>query len=246
MLKQDLAAAGIPYKDDRGDAFDFHALRGECASLLIESGVAPKQAQEIMRHSSIGLTMDTYAKVLGKKRKAQAVASLPDLSLPESQQQEAVRTGTDAADVTPESLRKVYSQDDSHRTESDSIGHGNSNSDPETAIVVQNRGHAEIVDPGVAGSNPVFHPSHLLESPLSLAGSGLRGAGLSCWLLGERRRAGIGTSGCRPIGPEYRLDTVLPRSDRGGPKRPASGSRTCEVPCRWLEVLESRVRIWYA
>jgi integrase len=111
MLREDLAEAGIPYADDKGDVFDFHALRGETASLLIDAGVDPKQAQEIMRHSSIGLTMDVYAKIIGGKKKAQAIAALPDLSLSSLRDEEAVKTGTDDRDVTAESLRKVYSQD---------------------------------------------------------------------------------------------------------------------------------------
>jgi len=122
MVKQDLDAAGLPYTDDQGNVFDFHSLRVETASLLVNAGVDPKQAQEIMRHSSIGLTMDTYAKVLGGRKKAQAVASLPDLSLPESQRQAAAKTGTDSRDSMPESLTKVYAQDGKDRISSDSIG----------------------------------------------------------------------------------------------------------------------------
>ncbi len=99
MLQEDLAEAKIAYKDDQGDVFDFHSLRVECASLLIDSGVDPKQAQEIMRHSTIGLTMDIYTKVLGRKKKAQAIANLPDLSLPQSRRQSMPKTGTDNGPV---------------------------------------------------------------------------------------------------------------------------------------------------
>lgn len=60
MFKADLAAAGIAYKDESGRVFDFHALRGQCASLLAASGVHPKTAQELMRHSDINLTMGIY------------------------------------------------------------------------------------------------------------------------------------------------------------------------------------------
>lgn len=104
MLREDLDAAGLPYKDDQGNVFDFHSLRVETASLLIDAGVSPKAAQEVMRHSSIGLTMDIYAKVLAGKSKAQAVAALPDLSLPESQRQTAARTGTDDLPLTNEGI----------------------------------------------------------------------------------------------------------------------------------------------
>jgi hypothetical protein len=42
MLLIDLATAGIPYQDDAGRYFDFHAMRGQFVSLLAASGVHPK------------------------------------------------------------------------------------------------------------------------------------------------------------------------------------------------------------
>jgi integrase len=60
MIRADLAAAGIPYADEEGRYFDFHALRGQFISLLAASGVHPKVAQVLARHSSITLTMDYY------------------------------------------------------------------------------------------------------------------------------------------------------------------------------------------
>jgi integrase len=60
MLSADLAAAGIPYQDDAGRYFDFHALRGQFISLLAARGVHPKVAQALARHSTITLTMDYY------------------------------------------------------------------------------------------------------------------------------------------------------------------------------------------
>lgn len=77
MLREDLKTAGIEYKDDRGHVFDFHSLRGECATLLIEAGVEPKVAQEILGHSDIRLTLQTYARVLkGKSKKHAAVDAI--------------------------------------------------------------------------------------------------------------------------------------------------------------------------
>ncbi len=154
MVGQDLKAARLPYKDDQGDVFDFHALRVECASLLIDSGVDPKQAQDIMRHSSIGLTMDVYAKIVGGKNKARAVASLPDLSLPESQRQAAARTGTDDRDILPESLRKVYAEAGKDRMKSDNIGQVTCDIASATAFSSQNQGSGWTVDPKVEGSRP--------------------------------------------------------------------------------------------
>jgi integrase len=60
MLRDDLAAAGIPYQDDAGRYFDFHAMRGQFISLLAAKGVHPKVAQALARHSTITLTMDYY------------------------------------------------------------------------------------------------------------------------------------------------------------------------------------------
>jgi excisionase family DNA binding protein len=60
MIRRDLIRAGIPYQDDSGRYFDFHATRGQFISLLAARGVHPKVAQILARHSSINLTMDYY------------------------------------------------------------------------------------------------------------------------------------------------------------------------------------------
>jgi|GEM_PF-400459 len=60
MLRVDLAAAGIEHEDSAGRVLDFHALRHSFASWLSKAGVAPKAAQELMRHSDIRLTMKWY------------------------------------------------------------------------------------------------------------------------------------------------------------------------------------------
>ena len=56
MLRQDLARAGIPYRDTSGLVFDFHALRCQCATLADQAGVTPRVVQKLMRHSSLELT----------------------------------------------------------------------------------------------------------------------------------------------------------------------------------------------
>jgi len=93
MLQADLADAGIDYVDESGRVFDFHALRGQCASLLAASGVHPKVAQSIMRHGDINLTMSRYTHVL-RGQESEAVSKLPDLSLPSGKRKNAA-TGTD-------------------------------------------------------------------------------------------------------------------------------------------------------
>lgn len=75
MLRADLKVVGIPYKDEAGRDFDFHALRHQCGTLLAAAGVTPKEAQDILRHSDINLTMRVYTHTL-KGSKAAAVSKL--------------------------------------------------------------------------------------------------------------------------------------------------------------------------
>ena len=43
-----------------GEVIDFHSLRHTCGAWLAMTGVYPKVVQQVMRHQSITLTMDTY------------------------------------------------------------------------------------------------------------------------------------------------------------------------------------------
>lgn len=92
MIKADLEDAGVPYVDDAGRFADFHSLRHTTGSLLAASGVHPKVAQSIMRHSNINLTMSLYTHTL-REQESEATENLPDLSLPSGKKQKA--TGTD-------------------------------------------------------------------------------------------------------------------------------------------------------
>ena len=76
MLQFDLKAAGIPFKDEQGRFFDFHALRCQFATNLAKQGVHVSVAQGLMRHSRPELTSNIYTKIdLGPK--AAAVNKLP-------------------------------------------------------------------------------------------------------------------------------------------------------------------------
>ena len=77
VLRADLKAAGIPYRDATGAAFDFHALRGQCATLLVEAGVPPAVIQRILDHSDPRLTA-RYTR-LSDRALADGVAKLPSL-----------------------------------------------------------------------------------------------------------------------------------------------------------------------
>ena len=100
MMKADLEAAGIDYRDDAGLVADFHALRHTAGTLLAATGVHPKVAQSLMRHSTIDLTMSRYSHVL-VGQEASAVAGLPDLAAPPAEAARA--TGT--AGPEPEAAR---------------------------------------------------------------------------------------------------------------------------------------------
>ncbi len=84
------------YRDRNGRVADFHALRHTFITELVRAGVAPKDAKELARHSTITLTMDRYAHV-GIRDTAAAVAklSLPTHA-PAGTEPAALRaTGTD-------------------------------------------------------------------------------------------------------------------------------------------------------
>ena len=98
MIKADLKDAGISYVDEGGRYADFHSLRHTTGSLLAASGVHPKVAQSLMRHSDINLTLSRYTHTLAGQE-AEAVAGLPDLSLPSSQKQIAAGTDGRVADT---------------------------------------------------------------------------------------------------------------------------------------------------
>lgn len=79
MLRVDLAAADIPYRNDANQVADFHALRHTFITNLATGGVHPKTAQVLARHSTITLTMDRYSH-LDRGADAAALEALPDLS----------------------------------------------------------------------------------------------------------------------------------------------------------------------
>jgi integrase len=64
MIREDFRDAGINWQDDGDGVLDFHSLRHSTASLLAASGVHPKTAQDLMRHSDINLTMSRYTHTL--------------------------------------------------------------------------------------------------------------------------------------------------------------------------------------
>jgi len=59
----------------------FHDLRHSCATLLLVQGVAPRVVMEILGHSQISLTMDTYTAVIPALQR-EAAAKLDALIRP--------------------------------------------------------------------------------------------------------------------------------------------------------------------
>lgn len=78
ILDRDLAAAGIPKRDERGRTVDVHAMRHTFGTHLSKAGVPLRTAQAAMRHSNPALTANIYTdpKLLDV---AGAVDSLPIL-----------------------------------------------------------------------------------------------------------------------------------------------------------------------
>lgn len=66
----------LAYEDDHKHVVDFHSLRKTFITNLTRSGVTPKTAQLLARHSDINLTMNTYT-ALGVLDQAAAVEALP-------------------------------------------------------------------------------------------------------------------------------------------------------------------------
>ena len=97
MIRKDLAAAGIAYQDESGRFADFHSLRHSYISNLARSGVHPKVAQSLARHSTIVQTMDRYTH-MRLEDQSEALKHLPDLS---SNHDAVIRCATGTGDLEP-------------------------------------------------------------------------------------------------------------------------------------------------
>ena len=96
MIKADLEAAGVKYKDRSGRYADFHSLRHTFVSNLARAGVHPKNAQALARHSTIDLTMNVYTHTVITDL-ARDVESLPAVPVQNVEVIELAATGTDGA-----------------------------------------------------------------------------------------------------------------------------------------------------
>lgn len=93
MLRDDLTDAKIPYLDDAGRRFDFHALRHTFITSLRNVPTSVRQA--LARHRSSAMT-DRYTHINLLDERS-ALSELPDYSQPSSEKK---KTGTDDADAS--------------------------------------------------------------------------------------------------------------------------------------------------
>jgi len=157
MLRVDLKAAGIPYRDGAGRVVDFHALRHTFITNLARTEAHPKIAQELARHSTITLTMDRYTHTL-RGQQVDALENLPDLSM--SPPEDLAATGTDGAGVNARPHAEPFAtasakQGGSQRTQMDFSGRkGPSEIDSASAI-----------KPSRLRCGPVTWHGHLAHEP---------------------------------------------------------------------------------
>jgi len=76
MVRRDPVAAKVPYEDDAGRVFHFHALRGQFITSLGRAGVPLGTAQKLARHKDPKLTANVYTH-LGHVDLVAAVENLP-------------------------------------------------------------------------------------------------------------------------------------------------------------------------
>lgn len=79
-FKADLKAAGIPFIDENGVRFDFHAMRKTFNTRMAVHNVPIREAKEAMRHSDSKLTLGVYTDA-SKLNVARQVNGLPPLPL---------------------------------------------------------------------------------------------------------------------------------------------------------------------
>jgi integrase len=101
-LDRNIAVAGIAKRDDRGRVVDFHALRHSFGTMLSTSGVAPRTAQQAMRHSRIELTMGVYTapRLLDVAGAFDMLPTLPIFGPKPTERERQKATGTDPINLS--------------------------------------------------------------------------------------------------------------------------------------------------
>jgi len=125
---------------------DFHCLRHTFGTMLAASGVHPKTAQELMRHSDINLTISRYTHTLTGQT-AKAIETLPDLTK-SARTEKAVMTGTDNRPADAVSQTKQIKPDNHLAICLAKLGTENGSQPESTGINRNNRGIANITETG--------------------------------------------------------------------------------------------------
>ena len=111
--------------------------------------------QSIMRHSDINLTMSRYTHLF-RGQESEAIAKLPDLSLPSKKKQSAVATGTD--NVTANDLTYTGRIDVQQRTSANPNELTNPDNESRTAFVTT-PGRTRTCD--LRFRKPMLYPAEL-------------------------------------------------------------------------------------
>jgi len=139
----------IPYVNEHGEYFDFHALRHQCASLLaMNPDTTESVRQQAMRHKTPEMTRH-YSHAFEDQQR-EAINALPDLTQPSKESQVAVKTGTDDRNFLSESCFQSAPICSNMQTS----GKQNLDSIQKMALDANNKGAELFPKPKVAGSNP--------------------------------------------------------------------------------------------
>lgn len=98
LLKADLTATSVPYRDDQGRVADLHALRHTFVSRLAQSGAHPKVMQNLARHATPHMTLGVYTH-LSRDVERQALNALPQLPPTDHDRERATGTIGAASDL---------------------------------------------------------------------------------------------------------------------------------------------------
>jgi len=111
-MNADLEAAGIPKWTPEGK-LDFHAARTAFVTLLLESEITVKEAQELARHSTPSLTLNTYGRTR-EDRLTTAVERMGKQVLLGEKRAKCVyrqAVGAETEGATPEEIKSCASQE---------------------------------------------------------------------------------------------------------------------------------------
>ncbi|MBL7223639.1 MAG: hypothetical protein ISS72_07290 [Candidatus Brocadiae bacterium] len=90
-MYKDIKAAGIKRSSPEGK-LDFHSLRVAYITFVCEVGATVKEAQEMARHSTAHLTLNTYARARGS-RLAELVEKVAETAIPRGKRALCVHDG---------------------------------------------------------------------------------------------------------------------------------------------------------